>query len=306
MKDRTTATKGAIGKLLKDGFEISPFLELGAERCQRALALENELDAQGLAVDISFDMLRFAAVVARHLGYKKMPIRICCDVYNLPIRDDALPFVFCYQTLHHFPDPGPICKEVARVLRDRGVLYFDEEPVKGTITRLARLYHRRGHRLSALEKLLGKLHLLSVISKGDELELAHGILEEEFDLKTWQKALAPFQDVRMTINWKLGLRLNGFCSGVSKTVAQVVGGNIEAICHIDKRHQASTSTNSLLEILRCPNCMGNRLLYILQETQSLYCPECGQLYPEVDGVVFLFENSLGRELYPDIYSRWCL
>jgi ubiquinone/menaquinone biosynthesis C-methylase UbiE len=301
MRQRAAATREAITYLSSDGLGLSPFIELGAERCQRSLVLENEFDARGIAVDISFDMLRLSAQVARGLGFEKLPLRVCCDANNLPIQDDALSFAFCYATLHHFPDPGPIIEEMARVLGDHGTLFFDEEPVRGAVYRFTRLYQRHGHRLNNLEKALDKLGLLPFISKAGGVECDHGILEEEFDLGTWQKALSPFQQAEVIVNKRLGLRLDGFTPGLSRVIAWLVGGNIRVLCRMDKEQGGSETFKNLREMLKCPNCApkGSFPLFDAKSKPGLVCRECGSLYPEVDGVLFLMERSLGAQLYPE-------
>ncbi len=305
MRQRAAATRDAMALLSREGIRLSPYIELGAERCQRAMVLENEFDAQGIAVDISFDMLQLGAEVAKAMGYEKMPIRICCDAYNLPIRDSALPFAFCYATLHHFPDPAPILTEMERVLGDHGVLYFDEEPVRGAVYRFTRLYHRHGHRLNILEKVLERLGVLSLFSEAGGIEREHGILEEEFDLMTWQRSLAPFQTSSVTINKRLGLRLRDSRFSLSRALAWSLGGNIEAVCRVSKTQPVQPTSAGLLEILKCPNCADRHSAPLKsgQDRQGLQCQECGHFYPEVDGVIFLFEHSLGHKLYPAYFPE---
>jgi len=101
-------------KILKTrNIPLSPFLEIGAERCQRANPLlTNRSQAYGVATDISIGSLKTAQYFRRQLKMETMPERVCCDAYNLPFRNGAFAFAFCYQTLHHFPDPTPILTEV--------------------------------------------------------------------------------------------------------------------------------------------------------------------------------------------------
>lgn len=304
MRQRATTTRQAMEKLSTRCVQFTPFIELGAERCQRALVLVNEFNAEGIAVDISFDMLRMGAEVAKGLGYDKLPLRICSDAINLPIQDDALSFAYCFATLHHFPNPGPILKELSRVLADKATFYFDEEPVKGSIYRFTRLYQRHGHRLNPLENILDRLGILTLISKAGGIEIEHGVLENEFDLITWQRALAPFQNIEVKVNKKLGLRFDNFRSNLSNTIASILGGNIEVYCNLVKEKQDSKHYTDLLGMLKCPTCANRHQvpLHRVHQRQGLLCDECGSFYPEVDGVLLLLEYSLGRNLYPEHFQ----
>jgi ubiquinone/menaquinone biosynthesis C-methylase UbiE len=110
---------------------LSPYIEIGAERGQRSLVMESDLGAEGAAIDISYDMLKSCDYYSKKFDKAKTPLRICCDAYNLPFLSNSIPFVFCYETLHHFPHPGPVIKEIFRVLLPGGYFFFAEEPFKG-------------------------------------------------------------------------------------------------------------------------------------------------------------------------------
>lgn len=126
--NRMKETYKHVSLLKRNGITVSPYLELGAERCQRSLVMENDLGASGAAVDISFYSLKSCDHYRSVFKKSKMPLRICCDAYNLPFMAGSIPFAFCYETLHHFPDPTPIVKEIHRVLSPGGHFFFDEEP----------------------------------------------------------------------------------------------------------------------------------------------------------------------------------
>ncbi len=99
---------------------MTPYIEIGAERCQRSLVMENDLACTGIALDISFDMLRCCEYYAHRFNKPRLPLRICADAYRLPFASGSVPFMFCYDTLHHFPDPVPVIKELFRVLSPGG------------------------------------------------------------------------------------------------------------------------------------------------------------------------------------------
>ena len=279
MNQRAGVTRQAMAKLRAEGISISPFIELGTERCHRSIVLVNEFEAHGIAIDISLDMLRLGAEVAKGLGYSKLPLRICCDAYNLPIRDSALSFAFCYATLHHFPDPGPILKELSRVLEDQAVFYFDEEPVRGSIYSYTRLYQRHGHHLSPLENFLNRVGILPLISKAGGVEIEHGVLEEEFDLSTWQRALAPYQNPDVIVNKKLNFRLKNFQNGLPKVLAEAIGGNIEVLCRVEKDQAPAHSFSSLAELIRCPACASSATVPLhYDESRHGYHCEIGRAH----------------------------
>jgi uncharacterized protein YbaR (Trm112 family) len=141
---------------------------------------------------------------------------------------------------------------------------------------------------------------------GGGIEREQGVLGEELDLVTWQRAQALMRRAEATVYKMLGLRLGGFSFSLPKAPAWMVGGNISVACRVSKTQQeASAISNSLPAILDCPNCENKRSLplCVTQQGQGLQCHECDQFYPEADGMILMFENSLGRKLYPDLLSR---
>jgi ubiquinone/menaquinone biosynthesis C-methylase UbiE len=280
MGERISQTRGDMQALTKMGASLTPYIELGAERGQRALVLENEFGVKGFALDISFEMLRYASLVAEHFDYTRMPVRIACDAYNLPFQNSVIEFAFCYQTLHHFPTPQPICEELLRIQKANGILFFDDEPVKGYITKFTRLYHRRGHRLGAFEKILSRAGLLAMLSKADDLEKEHNILEEEFDIPTWRRALCDFHPLEVIVNRKLRIRLNSLNWSWRARFAQLMGGNIRVVCQATKPGVANQFSGELLDLLGCPNCKDKPRLSRLPSS-GLKCLQCGSIYPQI-------------------------
>ena len=120
LKSRMETTQANMTRLKERGIPLTPYLEIGAERGQRSLVMENEMGASGAAADISFDMLRSCEYYKDVFGKNRIPMRLCCDANNLPLRSNSLPYVFCYETLHHFPEPGPILAEIYRVISPGG------------------------------------------------------------------------------------------------------------------------------------------------------------------------------------------
>ena len=300
MRARMDVTRRDMDHWRAAGVTLGPFVELGAERGQRSLVLVNEYGVEGFAADISFEMLRFADVLSEEMGFERRPVRVACDAYNLPVSSHSLRFAFAYQTLHHFPDPTPVCAELARVLAYGGGFFITDEPIASRIRSLARVHHRKGHRLNPLERLLDKAGLLTVLTKADELEAEHHVLEEEFTLDNWRMALAPFQDVDILANRRLRLHLDSLDPGVRTFVVKVVGGNIHAYATVRKEPDDVVPTPAdLADLLVCPDCPEEVRLVPVSDGRR--CPACDRRYPEVENVLLLFGSELGHELYPEYF-----
>ncbi len=190
IEGRMQRTREMVESIRAAGITIEPFLEVGAERCQRALVLENEFDVRGIAADISLDSMLFAEKIADHFHYTKMPIRVCCDANKLPIRPASFPFAFCYQTLHHFSDPLPMVTALWRVLNSQGSFHFDEEPV--TMRGRIPLFLRGNKPVGFGQKALARLHLLDFISDTGLAETKAGVGENAFTLRQWGRILDNF------------------------------------------------------------------------------------------------------------------
>src|SRR6266568_7612866 len=85
---------------------MSPFLEIGANAGHTSYLLANEFGADGFALDISSDALRYGIALMDHWGYAKAPIRVAGDAVNLPFKDNSLRFVLAFQTLSQFMNMG--------------------------------------------------------------------------------------------------------------------------------------------------------------------------------------------------------
>jgi len=214
LKRRAKKTVTDFKYLKKRGVDFSNFLEIGAENCERAAIVNNKFNVNGIASDLSLPSLIAGSKFTKALKLKKTPKRIVCDAYSLPYKDNSLSLVFCYQTLHHFPDPKPVIEEVYRVLSPGGYFFFDEEPVKQLIN--IPLW-RRPTCLRHWEKILKYAGILPFISRIGKTEVDHGILEEVFSLKTWEKALHIFEKVEVTIK--------PFPKGPSDTIIKKSGQN---------------------------------------------------------------------------------
>jgi SAM-dependent methyltransferase/uncharacterized protein YbaR (Trm112 family) len=302
LRERMATTLREISALQARGVQLSPFLELGAERGQRALVLVNDLGANGIAADISFDQLKTAEHFARLFGKPKLPLRVCCDVNHLPLRSGSLPLVFCYEFLHHFPALAPIVQEIHRVL-GRGAFFFNEEPYHRPRLPL----FRQRQKVYAAESLKrGKVvrYLAKFFTEEWCDEREHGIVENhDIPLREWIAACQIFDERDLTaaslegrIRSRLGDRL-----GLRHLLNLLLGGGVTGLCR-KQGSQHTPAPANLAELLICPDCLTKKQTEAALQTISggLRCPSCTTSFPQMDGVQFLLPTDLFRALYPEL------
>lgn len=320
LKERIDTTRRIFKRLEARGITLSPFLEIGAEKGQRSMVLVNDFGAGGFASDISYQSLKSGAEFAKILGYNKLPALVCCDAYHLPFTSGSIPFVFCFETLHHFPDPAPILKEVFRILTPGGVFYFGEEPVKQSFN--LRLW-RRGYRLNPLERFLKTLGILPFLSRIGATEVSHGILEEEFSFRTWKIALKPFSKVEGLVSPVFfGPKSKFFKNGsgwknpslATLFLVHLQGGGIECLAIKEGKPRTNNLTVRELgnfdqqnivvrgksyhvktsnEMLICPDCKSK----LLKKESKSICPNCKRQFNLKEKVLMLLPTNIQKKLY---------
>jgi len=306
LADRMKKTHDQMTLLQKMNISLSPYVEIGAERCQRSLVMENDLGLNGgAAVDISFDMLRSCSHYQSVFDKVNSPIRICCDANNLPFMTSSIPFVFCYETLHHFPDPSPIIREIERVLLPGGCFFFDEEPYK-QVLHLNLYKGMKKYSKEFLTRSKGKRVLDRFFCAENCNEVDHGILENHgISLELWKQALAPFDDREVELTPTRFLTSNLFRprSDVLYFAAYLLGGNISGICR--KAGSIQNPNTSIIDALICPSCreLGSEVL-LSRKNSSFICSTCSKMYPIIDQVLFLFSYGKFAELYPEIFDSF--
>src|SRR3954447_14205400 len=91
--------------------------------------LANEFGAEGFALDISSDALRYGVTLMDRWKLSRAPVRVAGDAINLPFKDGSLRLVLTFQTLSQFMNLENVFSEVKRVLAPGGIFLFAEEPV---------------------------------------------------------------------------------------------------------------------------------------------------------------------------------
>lgn len=305
LKDRIRDYAKYFNILKKKRVFLTPYLEIGAGVGQGGMLLENNYGVSGFVTDISYETLVLAPKYKKELRFRKMPVRIACDLYNLPFQTGSIPFIFTFQTLHHLPDPLPAFLEFKRVLSPKGYFYFDEEPVAQVFN--LNLW-RRDRNLRWFEKVLKLFVVLHFISRIGRSEIEHNILEETFTLKIWEKALSVFSvcHARLTVfpfqfsinrtktknaHW---LRPPFF----KNLLLQTLGGGIGALCqNTNGRECAKTPT--LFDTLACPQCASKPRLSFEAHTETLSCATCKAAYKKINGVYLLFSKEQMNKFYPE-------
>lgn len=282
---------------------ISPFLEIGAERCQRSLVLENDIGAKGAAIDISFDMLKTCDNYSRIFKKKKIPLRICCDAYNLPFAKNSVPFVFCYHTLHHFPDPDPILHEIFDVLSPGGCFFIGTEPYK-KILHLNIYKSSKRYSKKALNANYAKKALDYFFSYRPCNETEHGIVEnEDISLEQWRNSLSLFHDKDIEIKSLGHIKSCLFGRrGLKFFLACLFGGAVSGACYKEGRIKG---VQQIERSLICPECKAkNTEEGLVKIKGGFICRKCGIKYPLIEDVAFLLLQRKFKELYPELFMKY--
>jgi len=297
LEQRLQSTKKDLAWLKKQyNINFSPYLEIGAEFGQRAAILEEKYGAQGFALDISLESLSLAPFIVKHLKLKRVPERICADAYHLPFLNNSFNFIYCYQTLHHFPDPAPVIREIYRVLKPGGYFFVNEEPVSQIFN--LKLW-RRPTKLRAWERFLKYALILPFVSTIGKTETEHGILEEAFDLATWQRGLDVFEGVTVwlkpypfgpkSIIHKKPKTIWLKPSITTRPFITFFGAGIKVLGKKTKEHLNNNLTN-VEDFINCPSCLEPL-------NQNLACPRCHVKYFSIKNIKILLPKTILNKLY---------
>lgn len=292
---RLSEYRKTFSELKRRNILKSPFLEIGAEYAIASLLLKNRYSLDGFASDISLYSLTKTRHFAKIFKLHKIPGLLCSDAENLPLKSNSIPFVFAYETLHHFPNPALPLKEIYRILSPGGIFFIGSDPI---IQSFQIKLWRRPTRLRFWEKILKMMLILPFVSHIGKAETEYGIIEGAFNLKTWQNCLNLFDNVEAKITiypfgpskkltnsqytkWQ---RLNP----LFKLGLFLFGGDIQAICY--KKGSPKETTQQLI----CPKCLSRYSREVLLE--NLSCSKCKSRYLKKNGITILLQEPIAKHL----------
>ncbi len=264
------------------GVSFTPYLEIGAEYGLRSALLKSEFKSHGIALDIAITPLQNLPGFANKFRLNKIPLRVCADCHALPFPDNSFRFIFCYQTLHHFPNPLPVIREIYRCLIPGGYFFFAEEPI---FQKYNLDFFRRPTKITGLMKLLKTIPILPFVSKIGKTETDFGIYEGTITLDVWRKIISMFKPSTMQIDvFPFGkLTSSIFFSRWSweQFVLDIFGGGIQALLQKPDTPDKKNS-NMLSRMIRytCPDC---KTILIIFDHQ-FQCRKCKRLFTKKNGV----------------------
>lgn len=150
-----------------------------------------QMGCEVIGVDVSEEALRLARIL-----FEKYPVpksRESCwdfrlfDGYKLPLRDDEVDRIVCYDTFHHVPNQKTIVDEFYRVLADRGTIVLSE-PIGAHSKSKSSQAEMRQHKVLENDLDLAELKALFEYTgfTGPKLKVAT-MPELLIDFEEWQK-----------------------------------------------------------------------------------------------------------------------
>ncbi len=289
--------------------EMSPFLEIGANAGHTSYMLANEFGAEGFALDISADSLRYGVVLQDAWGLSRAPVRVAGDAANLPFADGSLRMVCAFQMLSQFMNIESVFLEVKRVLAPGGVFLFAEEPLKRLLTlRLFRCPYYET--MKPWERRLYDWGLLGYLVRdviGAHQEESFGIRQNHsMGLKEWHGLIAKHF---VAHEYEVFVRAHGWGETLVRDLAvrsdpyrsqwraaRLLGGTLAAVVKKEGAAPAAfPAMDSFERYLRCPDCHGS---LVRDAADSLACAACGYRAPNEGAVFNLLPSVEKAELYP--------
>jgi ubiquinone/menaquinone biosynthesis C-methylase UbiE len=289
--------------------KMSPFLEIGANAGHTSYLLSNDFGADGFALDISSDALRYGITLMDRWRLARAPVRLAGDAINLPFKDGSLRMVLAFQMLSQFMNMERVFVEVKRVLAPGGIFLFAEEPLLRLLS--LRVYRTPYYNLmKPWERKLYDWGLLGYLAKdviGAHQEESFGIRQNHsMYLSDWHRLISRhFVDQE----YELFVPERGWGERVVKNLAirldpqrsvwraaRLLGGTLAAVCRKAGHATGESASIDRFEgFLRCPDCGGDLRR---DDSDALRCQSCGYQAPNEGGVYNLLRSDDRSELYP--------
>ncbi len=286
---------------------MTPFLEIGSNAGHTSYMLENEFDADGFALDISADSLRYGIALQEEWAMPRAMVRVAGDALNLPFRDGSLSTVLAFQMLSQFMDIESVFLEVKRVLAPGGVFIFAEEPLRRLLS--LRLYRcPYWETMKPWERKMYEWGLLGYLVRdviGAHQEESFGIRQNHsMELRHWHKLITKHfvnQEYEIFVperGWgerivkRVARRLDRY--GSEWGAGRLLGGTLAAVCRTAGERVPRTWSGHFETLLRCPDCGGT---VDRDRDDVLFCA-CGYRAPNEGGVYNLLRSVDKKELYP--------
>jgi SAM-dependent methyltransferase len=269
----------------------------------------NEFGAEGFALDISADSLRYGVALMDRWGLERAPVRIAGDAARLPFQDGSLRMVAAFQMLSQFMDIESVFVEVKRVLAPGGIFLFAEEPLRRLLS--LRLYRAPYYnRMKPWERKLHDAGLLGFLVRdviGAEQEESFGIRQNHsMYLRDWHRLIAKHfaaHEYEIVVpergaaeRWvkRMAVRFDR-CRSVWRA-AILLGGTLAAVCRkAGDAPPPEARMRDFERFLRCPDCGGN---LSRDDADTLCCLRCSYQAPNAGGVYTVLPSAERAELYP--------
>ena len=287
---------------------MTPFLEIGSNAGHSSYMLANKYGAEGFALDISEDSLRYGVVLREKWQLEKSPTLVAGDALHLPFKDNSLRMVVAFQMLSQFMDIESVILEVKRVLAPGGIFVFAEEPMRRLLT--ARIYRCPYYdTMKPWERKLSDWGLLGFLVKdviGAHQEESFGIHQNHrMYLSDWHRLVTKHfaeQEYKLYVpergwaeRWvkKIAIQLDPHKS--QWRAARLMGGTLAAICRKAGDPPSLPVQPPFESYFRCPDCGAD---LNLDSSRTLRCTSCAYEALLNDGVYNLLPSQDKRELYP--------
>lgn len=289
---------------------MTPFVEIGANAGHTSYLLANDFGADGFALDISADALRYGTVLQDRWGLHRAPVRVAGDAANLPFRDNSLRMVLACQMLSQFMDIERIFLEVKRILMPGGVFVFAEEPLRRMLS--LRLYRcPYADLMKPWERKLYQWGLLGYLVRdviGARQEESFGIRQNhKMGLTDWHRLVTkhfaaheyelfvPERGWGEAVVKRAAIRLDPYRS--VWRAARLLGGTVTSFCRKagDAGGTPAYDPARFETALRCPDCSA---ALARRGNDALACAACGYEAPNDEGVYNLLRSAERKELYP--------